>query len=139
MVNDINDELIRRQGMDTGEELRYLARRSVNTNINRLGFLEHAYHEFLQQNKTNNINTGFSELLDANLKTGKRRPATVPTFVLIYVKRQKVVGWPWGLHLSGFSFELNVEFKKFMKIIYLELIYLGMICYLFGIILISFN
>ena len=62
MVSGINNELNKRREMDTGDELRYLARCSTNTRMNRLGFLEHAYYHFKQQSKNEVNNIRFSDV-----------------------------------------------------------------------------
>ena len=71
MISEINNELNKRKEMDTGEELRYLARSSANTRTNKPGFLEHAYYHFLQQSKNEAHSTRFSEIMDASSKKGK--------------------------------------------------------------------
>jgi len=72
MVRDINNDLDKRREMDTGEELRYLARCSANTRIKSPGFLEHAYRQYMQQNKNETHNSRFSQLLGTIYKNGEK-------------------------------------------------------------------
>ena len=70
MVSDLNNELIKRHEMDTGAELRYLARRAASKRTGSISFLEHAYYHFVQQKRNEACDTHFSDILDAKSKDG---------------------------------------------------------------------